>query len=287
MNLSLAIPLLLLAAGCSNPDTNTAADFTREYADALHAASPLLKVTVVDDLKLKVSRSGGSESDIFLDNAYKTCMQDTSSKADVMARYIAADVEVFAADGKKTIDPARLVPVVKDTQTVADYRRMLRSRGTPEEAEIATEEFADGLVIAYAEDSPSNIRFVSTHLLDSLGIERQGLRELAITNLQRLLPPLDISGGKGLYMVQADGSYEASLLLLDSLWNTRTFDVHGDIVVAIPTRSLLLVTGSRDAFGLSRLREYVNKAFAEGAYLVTQQLYVYRDKKFIPFDEGG
>ena len=51
-------------------------------------------------------------------------------------------------------------------------------------------------------------------------------------------------------MLVADGNYEASFFLVDGLWSKKTFPVKGDIVVHIPARDTVLITGSEDAQGL-------------------------------------
>jgi len=111
-------------------------------------------------------------------------------------------------------------------------------------------------------------------------IEPGELRSLACENLKRLLPKIEYHGTNGLYMVTAGGNYEASLLLLDSIWHGGQMEVQGDIVVAIPTRDLLLVTGSKDARGIEKVKQMVKKATSRGAYRLIPQLFVYRNGKF-------
>jgi uncharacterized protein YtpQ (UPF0354 family) len=60
--------------------------------------------------------------------------------------------------------------------------------------------------------------------------------------------------------------------------------VDGEIVVAIPARGILVVTGSRNKPGLKTLRELAAKTAAEAAYRLTSQLFVFRNGGFEPFD---
>ena len=85
-------------------------------------------------------------------------------------------------------------------------------------------------------------------------------------------------------MYTADGNYEASLLLFDDLWD-GDIKVDGDIVVAIPTRDVLLITGSKNEEGIARLREIVDQVTAEGTYTVSSTLFVYRKGVFRRFDK--
>ena len=84
-------------------------------------------------------------------------------------------------------------------------------------------------------------------------------------------------------MVVAGGDYEASLVLLDSIWSDGQMDVKGDVVVAIPTRDLLLVTGSQDTQGIEKLKQMVKEASTDGSYRLTQKLFVHRSGRFDEF----
>jgi uncharacterized protein YtpQ (UPF0354 family) len=161
------------------------------------------------------------------------------------------------------------------------------SRGVKETPDIYYEHFTRELIVLYVQDSATKMRYLRSSDLDEAQIERKELRSLACANLKQLLPKLETSGADGIYMVTAGGTYEASLLLLDSLWTGGQFDVRGDIAVAIPTRDLLLVTGSGYPEGIRRVRQMAREAFTGGAYRLTQQLFVYRDGHFSEFEDAG
>jgi uncharacterized protein YtpQ (UPF0354 family) len=86
-------------------------------------------------------------------------------------------------------------------------------------------------------------------------------------------------------MVTAGGTYEASLLLFDSIWSSDNFNVDGELVVAIPSRDLLLVTGSRDKEGLEQLRKLAVKTVEEASYRLTPELFVRKEGGWLPFRE--
>jgi uncharacterized protein YtpQ (UPF0354 family) len=84
-------------------------------------------------------------------------------------------------------------------------------------------------------------------------------------------------------MITAGGDYEASLLVLDSIWSGGQMDVSGEAVVAVPTRDLLLVTGSQNPQGIEKVRQMVKEASDGGSYRLTQKLFVYRNGRFTEF----
>jgi uncharacterized protein YtpQ (UPF0354 family) len=263
----------------------TPSDFTREFAGALGQARPGLKVAVVRDLQMEVTSATGREPMLFLDNAYDTYKQDPKAKAVVMQRYVNAYLDTMGRLPEE-VDRTRIVPVIKDRPWLQEMRQGLLSRGAKQIPEQVYEDFSPDLVIVYAEDSPRNIRYLTPKDLEHAKIERRELRQLAFENLERLLPKIERHGTNGLYMITAGGDYEASLLLIDSIWSGGQLAVKGDIVVAIPTRDMLLVTGSEDSQGIEKMKSIVQEASNGGSYRLTPKLFVYRSGKFEEFRQS-
>jgi uncharacterized protein YtpQ (UPF0354 family) len=279
--LQILLATLGLSSGCSTSDLSSPREFTAEYAEALGKAGAGFSVEIVKDLELKVTAADGRDFTSFLDNAYDSDKQSPADKAEVIKRYVTAGIETFgiARDG---VNRTRIVPVIKDRPWLEETRQALLSRGAKESPENVYEDFSRDLIILYAEDSPKNIRYLGPKDLELAKVERSELRALACENLKRLLPKIERHGTGGVYMVTAGGDYEASLLLLDSIWSGGEMEVKGEVVVAIPTRDLLLVTGSKDAEGIEKVKRMVKEA-SSGVYRLTQKLFVYRSGRFEEF----
>jgi uncharacterized protein YtpQ (UPF0354 family) len=144
------------------------------------------------------------------------------------------------------------------------------------------EEYNSELLIFYAEDTPKTIRYLSDSDLRSLGLSRKELRRLGIRNLLSMLPSIELHGEDGVFMMTAGGDYEASLILADSIWDSGQVKVDGDVVVAIPSRDLLLICGSRHAAAIAKVREMATKMASESPYRLTPTLFVRRKGTFRP-----
>lgn len=279
------LPVLLAAlsacCGCSKSGVMTPHDFTVEFAESLAEARPELNVTIVGDLEVKAAAADGNEFSSYLDNAYDLYRQNPESKADLFQRYIAAGLQTL--DLPDGLDRTRIVPVVKDRPWLAEMREALLSRGAPEAPEFACEDLNRELVIVYAEDHPDGIRYLTQEELETAEIAEDELREFACENLRRLLPSVEFEESDGIYLVTAGGNYEGSLLLFDSIWTDEQFEVSGEIVVALPAREVLLVTGSEDPEGIARVQQTVADVWKEAPYRLTDKLFVYRDGKFEVF----
>ena len=257
--------------------------FTQEFANVLRTQAPSLTVTIGKDMQLKLKDAAGKESTIFLDNAYAEYSGNPHTRNEVIHRYVSALLEPGRDD--TPIDRSRIVPVVKDRAWLTEIQASLEARGAKQPLEVVFEDFTEDLVIVYAEDAPRNIRYLTPKNLTELGFRKDQLRGIAVTNLRKALPKIEVRPGTLVSMISAGGDYEASLLLLDSIWSSRKLAVEGDVVVAVPSRDQLLFTGSRNREGVVKLRELASKLARDASYRLTDRLFVYRDGRFQRFDE--
>ncbi len=278
------IPFLLclvVLAGCAPRTVLTPEEFTEEYAAEMRKAFPEMKIVVKGDKELAISDAAGNERQSFLDNCYREYCATPAEKAAIMRKFLAAFGEMGAV--KDSIDPARITPVLKDRAWVGEIQATLAGRGKHQHPELVYADLNAELVVVYAEDSPKNLRYLTPKELEAAKLTKNDLRALAVRKLRALLPKLEITGNDGRYMITADGTYEASLLLLDELWTGEKMTVEGEFVVALPARDLLLVTGSRNKEGLARLQEIAHKTVAEGSYRLTEDLFIRRNGRFEKF----
>lgn len=263
------------------PLAMTPSQFTAEFVKAISLASPSSKMLVKADLEIQLTNSAGKDSTVFLDNAYKEYLHDPKAIKDVIQRYTVSYLELRNDDAK--VDRARIVPIIKDRQWLSEIAESLKARGAKKPVEHVFEDFNGPLVIVYAEDSPKNIRYLTRKDLEEIGLARTELRTLAVGNLRKILPKIEIHKGPLVSMVTAGGDYEACLLLLNELWTDGALQVDGDIVVAVPSRDLLLVTGTKSPGGIARLRELATKSMKQSSYGLTDTLFVFRNGKFEKF----
>jgi len=252
--------------------TMTPQAFTERLAEAMRAAVPSASVTVNGELRLFIKRADGSSADVNLSNVYGEYRGQPARYGDL--------VEIFVRALKEPVPPklerANIVPMIKDRAWLDEIAPIFRSRGT----EPLVEPFNEELLIAYVEDSQARARYLNSR--EDIG-DRKSLRTLAIDNLRRLLPKIEMRQyGDSLAILSAGGNYEASLLQFEEIWTGGQIKFEGDIVVAVPARDTLLVSGLESQRGLSVMREMVKKV-ATGPYRLTDALFVYRQGRFVKF----
>lgn len=105
-------------------------------------------------------------------------------------------------------------------------------------------------------------------------------------NLNRILDQkIGIEAYETCFLLQADGTFETSLILVNEIWKNKMIEVKGDYVVLIPARGLLLVTGSENKAGIELLKTVSRGSQKEAAYPVSSYLFRYDGKKFVRFTE--
>lgn len=250
-------------------------EFTARFGAALQKQVPGSKVVTKDALTISIGLKDGQSADLSLDRVYQSYRADPA-RFDVLVGLFAKALVQADQKAKTTLDRTRIVPVIRTSAWLSKLRETLRPQGM----EPLFAPFSGELAVVYAEDGTGGMRYLTSR--DDVG-ERAALHRLALENLQRVLPKIEVRPGRdGLLVVSAGGNYESSLLLFEDIWSGGQFEVAGDIVVGVPARDVLLVTGSRNRKGLKAMRA-VAEEFARGEHALSAGLLVYRKGKFSKF----
>jgi len=272
---------ILLLAGAARAEPLSPIAFTAAFAAAAATALPDAKVRVTGALSTDTRSAKGETTTSDLHNAYRVYIGQPQDLETIIANYVKILVDAVRVGDSPGLDRSRIVPVLKPAAWLEGVRKDRQAQGIVDEPEPLTEAYNSELIIAYAEDRPSSIRYLTTR--DDVGGDRVKLFVLALGNLNRLLPKIEMrQGADGILLIEAGGDYEASLLLADNIWSSGQIQVDGDIVAAVPAKNALLVTGSHNRAGLKKLRA-IAAELAAGPYGLSSALFVYRDGKFKVF----
>ncbi len=152
------------------------------------------------------------------------------------------------------------------------------------------EPYGDELAIFYARYSsqPNTPPTLLNHShLNALGLDMKTLRACAVENIYELLNRCSATGIKldesaDGRLLQFHGKHSPSLILADEIWQSR-FDFRGSPVIAMPTRELLLVTGSNDVKNLVFLRSAIDSY--QGESPVSREIFTLVEGRFIIFKQ--
>src|SRR5215475_4334135 len=132
----------------------------------------------------------------------------------------------------------------------------------------------EDLVVGYSIGHPYGERLMRRQDFDRLRMPRRELRHRAAAQLDASIDRMAIHGRPPALMLSFDG-IESSVLLCDEFWDGLEGRVPGSIVVGVPARDVVVVTGSRSPAGMAKARRTVDRMFyAGGRHLVRQGLLV-------------
>jgi len=172
--------------------------------------------------------------------------------------------------------------------TRATFIPLLTSAHSDRHDPAAVREEAFGELTVVYTYGPDFGRRVVTHAdLDQLQLPPQMLRQSALQHLEVLSSRAEFHGQPPALMLSFEG-LESSLLLASDFWRRLEGSVPGELVVGVPARDVVIVTGSQSQPGLEKAKRCVERVFfAGGENLVSRGLLVRRGGTWEPFDRAA
>lgn len=134
----------------------------------------------------------------------------------------------------------------------------------------------NGLVVVYVVDHGDHFSYVQHRHLKSAGVVEGALHERAIANLVAMLEEREARWQKtvdGVSAIFFDGIFEASLILVDFLWDEALAHLAPNgFVVAIPARDILAFSDAHSEAGIAELRRVIARVQG-GDHLLKPVLY--------------
>ncbi|HET6215050.1 MAG TPA: hypothetical protein VFE14_19450 [Micromonosporaceae bacterium] len=149
--------------------------------------------------------------------------------------------------------------------------------------ELPLDEFLGNLAVGYTVGPSHGARLVTWADLDRLRLTHRTLRREAVLNLDACLDRVRIHGQPPALMLSF-GGLASSVLLAGAFWESLEGSVPGDLVVGVPARDVMIITGSQSGPGLEKARRAVDRVFFAGdQHLLTRHLLVRRRGAWAPF----
>lgn len=178
---------------------------------------------------------------------------------------------------------ASVVPLVRSRNAM---RAQLRARHYDRENGPAIAPYVGDLVIVFALEMPSSIRSLTRATRNELPVADRELLNRASTNLLDHIQNISRWDGEAVTMLTAGGQYESSLMLVDALWEELEVQVSGELVVAVPSRDVLLFGGTGNPDTLPALRQAIARVQEDGGYLVSEHVYRWTRGRWAVFEES-
>lgn len=143
----------------------------------------------------------------------------------------------------------------------------------------------DLLITFLVNDSESEFfTYIQNRHLKLEGVDKDALLKTGINNLYSLAENSDLQIqelDEGCFMLTLDGSFEASLILLDTLWDhTLTQYAPDGFAVAIPARDVLVFCNINSKMGIEKLKNVISNVWEDGDHLLIDKVLKRNDGKW-------
>jgi uncharacterized protein YtpQ (UPF0354 family) len=174
------------------------------------------------------------------------------------------------------IDASLILPRIKHVE----FNVGLSLAGTPADQLPVTEPLVGKLLVTYAFDLPQGFMMVRPQDLAQLGLAREQLRKLSLDNLKKQMPQIAVepAGADGeLRRVVTGNHFDACTLLATKFWNTVATQVAGEVVMAVPSRDVVLFCSSQSAPALQAMAQTVAEVLRnETGHALSEEFFAWR-----------
>jgi hypothetical protein len=227
---------------------------------------------------------GSANNTIYLDNAFSDYVSTPANdRPGVLQRYAASFTQKGDIPSAYATCKSQLLPVVRDPAYYGLTYLMLKAKGADAtKLNFVTRDFAPGLSIGIAHDTPASIVTVSASQLTTWQVTPDQAFDNALSNLrEKSEQPRFKELGSGLYLGEWGDCYDTSRILVPELFHR--LPLNGDPVIFLPNRDTIFVTGAYNTAALGLILKYGTPIHFEQGHSLSPNFYVHADGKWSLF----
>jgi len=239
------------------------AGFRARMVAVLQGMTPPLKVRVVSDEELVITGADGTDSRLFLTNAYQQYLNDPADLDAVLGKFS----RLATGEGRKTEIQAGDLRVLVRSRGYLDFlvdaARREGKPSTPDDLPLHRI-LPGGLVALVAQDHPEVYSFPFRADLRAVVPDDTVSWDAATANTRANLGEiLTEEAAGGVLIVSTSNGFGVSLLMLDEVWEGKALKGKGAPVVAIVDRDTLLLAHEGDPGSVAALGRFVDVLSAQ------------------------
>lgn len=143
------------------------------------------------------------------------------------------------------------------------------------EDEPILHQLGNGMLVAYLVDQGDHYLWVQQKHLLAETVTAKELHEQGVLNLARKASgALQVTDQGDFFACFLDGDFEASLLLVDDLWENHLAElVSNSFIVGVPARDILMFCDSESERGIAEIGNRIERVWPNGDHLLRRELY--------------
>lgn len=144
-------------------------------------------------------------------------------------------------------------------------------------------DYSDELAIFFLIDEGESFTFVMDNQAEDSGKTLEEVLAIGISNLRLIADEVEIKKNQDFIYFTGSGNFEASLLLVDEIWDEWLSDLcPNGYIAAIPARDILAVCDKNDHEAATKLAALIGRVWDGGDHLLSNKLYTREGKKWVP-----
>jgi uncharacterized protein YtpQ (UPF0354 family) len=253
----------------------TAAELRTLLISRLHNLPSVQEITVSEELLLTVAIADGVPITMGLQNLFDGIKQDPSASERLINTAIAhvndAVAMQFSANSITRDEfVAALIPTIKNARYLRDVRDAVNEAGANQTPPPLYRPLAGDVIAHVALDRPNTFQMVHSGAGSTYNLSDDQVYEIAVQNLTNKVSNLKLIVAGPIKIIDFHSDYNASLLLVDSVWSSVAPGSENDVVAAVPARDALIFGSALDPAALLELRNVA--AAPSQAYPITDKL---------------
>lgn len=223
-------------------------------------------------------------SSLGLENLYRACLLNAEVAGALIREHLDEVLNSPDGEGPKDAFEAvapRLLPMLKAEGWVQEVSKQLQ---------LASVEFAEGLVLCFALDEPKRLAYVTQDMLDQWDIPLERLEQVAQDNLARRSRDLQLtvlnSEDDRIFalIINTQDGYDAARLVLPSIRESLAEHLGDEFLVGLPNRDFLIAFAQFDPELKARIVRQVKHDFQRMHHPLSQTIYRVRMDSVEPTD---
>lgn len=134
--------------------------------------------------------------------------------------------------------------------------------GTGIPADLCARIFSHEAAVFYLIDAGDSYGMVTQPMLEDAGISENELHQIGLANLARRFESMQLAQAGDIFFFTGSGDFEASLVLLDPLWEQLAPQFPNGPAAVLPARDTLAVCDSGNAAAIGKIRSMAEAVLA-------------------------